>query len=128
MTPWFTAEIKKKKVIRRRLERRWRKTRLTVDRELYTQQCVTVCKLICGAKENYNTELISELASDPKELFGTLEVLLKGRTEKLYPSSSSNEELANRFADYFEQKISTIRAELDCKRMEQQNPFPDMCL
>ena len=74
------------------------------------------------------TELISELASDPKELFGTLEVLLKGRTEKLYPPCSSVEELANRFADYFEQKISTIKAELDCKRMEQQNPFPDTCL
>ncbi len=54
-------------------------------------------------------------------------MLLKGRTEKLYPPCSSTEELANRFAD-FKQKISTIRAELDCKRMEQQNPFPDMCL
>ena len=71
VTPWFTAEIQWQKVIRRRLERRWRKTRLTVDRELYTQQCVTVRKLICEAKENYYTELISELASDPKELFGT---------------------------------------------------------
>ena len=55
-------------------------------------------------------------------------MLLKGRTEKLYPPCSSTEELANRFADYFEQKISTIRAELDCKRMEQQNSFPDTCL
>ena len=36
-TPWLTAEIQKQKVIRRRLQRRWRKTRLTVDRELYTQ-------------------------------------------------------------------------------------------
>jgi len=124
VTPWFTAEIQEEKVIRRRLEHR----RLTVDRELYTQQCITVRKLICGAKENYYTELISELASDPKELFGTLEMLLKGRTERLYPLCSSTEELANRFADYFEQKISTIRLELDCKRMEKQNPFPDTCL
>ena len=71
-----------------------------MDRELYTQQCVTVRKLICEAKGNYYAELISELESDPKELFGTLEVLLKGRTEKLYPHCSSTEELANRFADY----------------------------
>ena len=42
-TPWFTAEIQKRKVIRRRLERRWRKTRLTVDRELYTQAAVCNC-------------------------------------------------------------------------------------
>ena len=29
--PWFTPEIQMEKVTRRRLERRWRKTRLTVD-------------------------------------------------------------------------------------------------
>ena len=44
--PWLTPEIQKEKVTRRRLERRWRRTRLTVDRELYTQQCAVVCKLI----------------------------------------------------------------------------------
>lgn len=55
-------------------------------------------------------------------------MLLKDRTERLYPPCSSTEELANRFADYFEQKISTIRVELDCKRIEEQNPFPDTCL
>ena len=31
--PWLTPEIQMEKVTRRRLERRWRKTRLTVDRE-----------------------------------------------------------------------------------------------
>ena len=52
------------KVTRRRLEHRWRKTRLTVDGELYTQQCAVVCKLIRGDKERYYSELIAELSSD----------------------------------------------------------------
>ena len=64
--PWFTPEIQMEKVTRRRLERRWRKTRLTVDRELYTQQCAVVCKLI--PKERCYLKLITELSSDPREL------------------------------------------------------------
>ena len=41
-SPWFTPEIREQKMKRRRLERRWQKTRLTVDREIYTQQCKVV--------------------------------------------------------------------------------------
>ena len=50
---------------------------------------------------------------------------VKGRTERLYPPVTSPEVLPNRFADYFEQKISNIRTELDLRRTEVQNPFPD---
>ena len=38
------------RVKRRRLERRWWKTRLTVDREICMQQCVVVHRLICACK------------------------------------------------------------------------------
>lgn len=115
--PWLTPEIQMEKVTRRRLECRWRKTRLTVERELYTQQCAVVCKLIRGAKERYYSELIADLSSDPRELFRTLETLLNGKTERLYPPVTSLEVLPNRFADYFKQKITNIRAELDLRRM-----------
>ena len=84
-----------------------------------------VCKLIRGAKERYYSELVAEPSSDPRELFRTLETLLKGRTERLYPPVTSPEVLPSRFADYFEQKISNIRTELDLRRTEVQNPFPD---
>ena len=112
---------------RRRLERRWRKTRLTVDRKIYTQQCAVVHRLIRKSKASYYTDIISELKSKPSDLFGTLETLLKGKTEKLYLPCNSSEDLANLFADYFERKISTIRADLDLRRPILQDPFPDAC-
>ena len=123
-SPWFTPEIKDQKAKLRRLERRWRKSRLTVDREIYTQQCAVVHRLIRESKAIHYTDLIEELESKPRELFGTLETLLKGRTEKLYPSCSSPQDLAYRFSDYFEEKINTIRLGLilisgdrDCKTL-----------
>ena len=51
-TSWYTPEIQEQKIIKRRLERRWRTTKLMVDREVYTQQCIVVNKLISAAKTN----------------------------------------------------------------------------
>ena len=36
--PWYSEEIKEQKVICRRLERRWRPSRLTSDYQSYTDQ------------------------------------------------------------------------------------------
>ena len=36
--PWYSQEIKEQKVICRRLERRWRRSRLTSDYKCYTDQ------------------------------------------------------------------------------------------
>ena len=127
-SPWFTPEIREQKMKRRRLERRWQKTRLTVDREIYTQQCTVVHRLIRTSKASYYTDRISELKSKPSDLFRTLETLLKGRAEKLYPPCNSTKDLANLFADYFERKkIVTIRADLDLRRPILQDPFSDAC-
>ena len=85
--------------------------------------------LIRTSKASYYTNLICELKSKPSDLFGTLETLQMGRTEKLQPPCNYrySEDLANIFADYFERKISTMRANLDLSRPILQDPFPDAC-
>ena len=40
--PWYSEEIKEQKVICRRLERRWRRSRLTSDYQSYTEQRTVV--------------------------------------------------------------------------------------
>ena len=42
--PWYNDTICNEKLERRRLEWRWRATRLTTDRELYVNQCEKVKK------------------------------------------------------------------------------------
>lgn len=122
--PWFNREIQVQKVERRRLERKWRKTKLTVHRELYTQQCDVVHKLISAAKKSYYSDLISECGSDQRELFKNVEKLLQGKTENQYPPSDSIDTLANQFADYFDNKTSVIETGLLRKCSGQQNPLP----
>ena len=56
--------------------------------------------------------MISNNAHNQKVLFKTVDKLLHRRPEKQYPAASSTIELANKFADFFSNKITAIRNEL----------------
>ena len=109
---WYTPEIKAKNTKRRKLERKWRRSRLTIDRELYVRQCEVVKELIESAKHSYYTKIIDQHQSDHKVLFSTFARVLLVNSEKHHPESSSSNQLANSFADYFEDKILSIRRDL----------------
>ena len=65
---------------------------------------------------------------DQKELFKSLDTLLKGKVERKYSSNNSTEELANNFADYFESKIANIRVEVASMFVGAANYFSDSSL
>lgn len=44
--PWHTPEIDKAKKKRRKMERQWRSSHLSIDHELYAMQCNVVKELI----------------------------------------------------------------------------------
>ena len=45
---------------RKRLERRWRRTQLPADRQLFIDQCRAVNDLLCSSKKSYYTSLINQ--------------------------------------------------------------------
>ena len=106
--PWYKPEVVVQKNIRRRLERKWRSTRLLCDREQYVHQCYFVNNLIGSLKSTYYTDIINEHSSDQRILFKTVGKLLQKSTNKRYPPSSDDTALANSFADFFTSKIDKI--------------------
>ena len=52
-------------------ERRWRTSRLTVDRQAYVNQCKTVNDFIHQSKMEYFSTLVADHQSDLKKLFAT---------------------------------------------------------
>ena len=106
--PWYKPEVVVQKNIRRRLERKWRSTRLLCDREQYVHQCYVVNNLIGSLKSTYYTDIINEHSSDQRILFKTVGKLLQKSTNKRYPPSSDDTALANSFADFFTSKIDKI--------------------
>ena len=114
--PWYTEDIREEKQKRRALERRWQMTGLTVDRERFVDQCQVVNEFILKAKTAYYSRIIDENQYDPKCLFYIFDKLLHCKSEPKLPDSMDDESLANAFADYFIEKITTIREELQEKR------------
>ena len=94
--PWYSEEIKEQKVIFHRIERRWRCSRLTIFK----------------SKMVYYSSLIYSAESDSKTLFRTITCRLHRKADKLFPTSSSAVDLANKFVHFFEEKIVNIRSNL----------------
>ena len=95
------------------VERRWRKTKLPMDRQLFIDQCRAVNNLICSSKKSHYTSVINDNQSDYKFLFKTIDNLLHRKCDTPYPSCNSPSELANTFVEFFSDKITRIRVDLD---------------
>ena len=61
--PWYIEDIREEKQKRRALERRWRRTGLTVDRERFVDQCQVVDEFILQAKTAYYSRIIDKNTS-----------------------------------------------------------------
>ena len=121
--PWYTEDTNEEKQKRRALERRWRRTGLTVDRERFVEQCHVVNEFILQAKRAYYSRIIDQNQYDPKRLFSIFDKLLHRNSDLKLPGSVDDEFLANEFPDYFTEKVITIREELQNER-GYYNPRP----
>ena len=91
-TPWYN-EIASAKREGRKLERHWRKTKLTVHQQLYKHKCKQVRSLITSAKMEFYPDLIKENKGNYKVLFSAIDRMLNLTPEKCYPSCESAKEI-----------------------------------
>ena len=92
--------------IRRRLERRWKKTRTESDETAFIAQKDYVTRLITNAKIDYFTDKCN--SSTPKTMYNTINVLLNKNSSTL-PDSVSYKDLADQFLSFFIEKVEKIR-------------------
>ena len=119
--PWFSEDIKLERRIRRRLERKWRRSGLPEDRIRFIEQNRIVNQLLFSARSQYYTKLIDENCLNQRKLFGVVSNLLQRNPAPLYPSCFSMADLANYFIDFFiiTDKITSIRHERHVKTSQQ---------
>ena len=123
LQPWFTDELHQAKNERRKAERLWRRTGLTVHKEIYRAEKCKYNTLLLDSKATYFNERITECGNDSKAISKIIDDLLfRHKTTKL-PEYSSAQDLANRFATFFKEKIDKIRDELpDCSDIDLNIP------
>ena len=108
-SPGYTDELRREKHNRWRAERTWLRTGLVVHRQVYRAQCVVVNRMLFAAKHNYYSDKIASCGSNQKRLFDITKSLMGVRCHAQLPSCGSSNDLAQRFSNHFEKKVSDIR-------------------
>ena len=112
--PWMSKEIKSAKSDRRRAERQWRRTGLPEDKSNFRTMQIKVNDIIRYAKRCFYENSISNACSS-KALFRVVSIFYGNSKSCILPCSSKISDLVETFSDYFIEKISSIRRNLDSK-------------
>ena len=108
---WMNLDIKQAKAERRRAERRWRQTKFSVHRDIFRLLNHKVKDLIDFAKKYlYNKQI--EVCSTSKKLFHVTNHL-SGKGGNVLPNNIPVNELPETFGQFFNDKISQIREDID---------------
>ena len=109
---WYNADIRSLKQERRQAERRWLRTRLHQDRQLYQEKRAIVNTSIRDAKKNHFREKVAACDGDQRKLFQIANRLLGKAKETSLPSTCDATALPDLFSDFFITKINTIRSSI----------------
>ena len=120
-SPWYSDDLRVAKRDKRKAERVWRRTNLTLHRDIFKENCRLYSKLLAQSKQEYYYRRISECGNDSKRLYGLTNRLLGKNQEPPLPASDSDAELPNKFAEFFVGKIQSIRTLL-----QESNQTSDM--
>jgi len=110
--PWYTPEIALARQVRRRLERRWRHTKLTVDREIFVAQKFLVNNMLATAKAKYYISLVENNSNNPRQLWSTINSLSGNVKSRVLPDHENLSSLVNSFNVFFTDKVTQIRANI----------------
>ncbi len=111
--PWYSEQIKNEKKVRRRLERKWLKSKSTIDEDLLKSQRNKVNVLINKARFDYYSNLIEDCGPDQKALFRVVSNLFCKDNMSQFPECSDMDMLAEEFSQFFIGKVQKIRQKLD---------------
>ena len=117
--PWYTAEIAEAKKLRRKYERRWRKTKLTIHRDLFKEQKRVVSHLIQQTREAFYNRKVEDCRGNQKALFRIVDNLLH---EKNAITGDNLSLSAEAMSVFFQEKIQKIWGELQTADRKDKMP------
>lgn len=108
ITKWLSADALEAKRLRRRLEERWRKTRLETDRVDYRRACRRANKLINASRRDFFQEQLAS-ATDARQRWRIAKQLLHSTDTVHNRTADELNSLCTLFSNYFVDKISTLK-------------------
>ena len=110
MTPWHTNDVTEERRALRRAERLWRKSGLTVHRQIFTDRRNTFRKPLKTARSEYYRSEISKAGDNMRLIYSIADSLLGRKVNRLLPevADESHSALATRFQRSFKEKIEAL--------------------
>ena len=113
--PWLpeiAEKLREAKRLRRRAERRNKKSGLTVDYQILQARKAEVVDIIQTAREMYLCKKVEE-SKNSKSFYRTTNQILGKSNDPIFPSTIPEHELPEHFSSFFNDKIESIRKDLD---------------
>jgi hypothetical protein len=110
--PWFSDSLHQLKRDRRKAERRWIKSGLTVDFEIFKNARNEYNVALYNAKCSFYNSKILDCGNNFKAMFSIIGDLLHNKKPTKFPDHDCSTDIAKQFADYFMSKIVTIRSNM----------------
>ena len=116
--PWINLVVKAQKQIKRQAERLYKKTLLTVHKQILKYQKNKTIKIINDEKKKYISENIAD-SNNSKQLYSIFNKITGKNHDLILPSDTPIQTLPNLFNEFFVDKISKIRVALDSVNIAQ---------
>ena len=108
-TQWYNSQIRHLKVIKRRLERKWKKWKTTQNWDHYCSHCEVLTKALNECKTQFFSSQVIESENDKKTLFSVAKTLLRNLKKYFLPNLGSDDKIAYRLNDHMLSIIVAIR-------------------
>ena len=122
-SPWFTFEVRSARRELRRLERQWQKSGLSVHHEMFRAQRNRLTSIRRAAKKTYYSDKFqsAQTMKDRNNLLSSV-MQNKNKRDPVLPAASLGDcELAQRFSEFYIDKIKTIRCNITGSSMNVVN-------
>ena len=117
--PWFDSEYKTLRRKRRKAEKKYKKTKTLQDKNEYIKLRKETTEMAKSKKISSIAQKIEKGTS--RSLYQVVNNLTDSRKASVLPSAKSDEELANSFLDFFNQKIEQIRSKFPPQEAPRKN-------
>ncbi|XP_046564276.1 uncharacterized protein LOC124273096 [Haliotis rubra] len=117
-TPWYNEQVLLAKRKRRAAERKWRKSRLEIHRQLYKSERNSCARALRGAKSSYCTKKLSDNVKNPSFYHKFMGSLLGKKNDTPLPSSTNDKDLADNFSANFSTAFDTVNHQKLLSRLQ----------
>ncbi len=111
--PWYNDNLDNLKRARRRLERKWLKSKSTSDHVAFKKARNKFSNTVESDRCNYLSKLVNDCAGDQKKLFKIVSFLTGESKTSPLPDYEDPFVLANDFGEFFAHKIEVIQQKID---------------